>query len=110
MMPEFIEKWSTLYMALSAKQRKHLKGLAHHRKPVVRVGNAGVTPAVLKEIEQALGFHELLKIRLPGVERDKRHGLLERICQATGADTVQEIGRMAVVYRRAKKPRIACPD
>lgn len=97
-------------MALTAKQRKYLKALAHHRKPVVQLGNAGITPAVLAEIGQALDFHELLKIRLPGVERDKRRRLVEEICQATGADTVQEIGRMAVVYRRAKKPRIAFPD
>lgn len=97
-------------MALNAKQRKHLKALAHHRKPVVQVGNAGVTPAVIKEIDQALDFHELIKIRLPGVEREERHLLLERVCEATGAETVQEIGRMAAIYRRAKKPRLKFPE
>lgn len=97
-------------MALTPKQRKYLKALAHHRKPVVHLGNAGITEAVLAEIGQALDFHELLKIRLPGGERDQRHVLVERICAATGADLVQEIGRVAVVYRRAKKPRIVLPD
>lgn len=97
-------------MALNAKQRKHLKSLAHHRKPVVQVGNAGVTPAVIREITQALDTHELLKIRLPGVERDERHNLLEQVCEATGAEAVQEIGRVAVIYRRAKKPRLTLPE
>ena len=59
-------------MALNVRQRQHLKALAHHRKPVVQVGNAGITAAVIKEIELALGHHELLKIRLPGVEREAR--------------------------------------
>ena len=96
-------------MALSAKQRKHLKALAHHRKPVVQVGNAGITAAVIGEITLALDAHELLKVRLPGVERDARHALLGEICEAAGAEAVQEIGRMAVIYRRAKKPRLVFP-
>jgi len=96
-------------MALNVKQRKHLKALAHHRKPVVQVGNAGITAAVIKEIELALGHHELLKIRLPGVEREARTEMLKKICAATGADAVQEIGRMAVIYRPAQKPRLVIP-
>jgi RNA-binding protein len=97
-------------MPLTPKQRKHLKALAHHRKPVVQVGNAGVTAPVVREITQALDAHELLKIRLPGVERDARHALLEQVCEATGAEAVQEIGRVAVIYRRAKKPRLKFPE
>jgi RNA-binding protein len=97
-------------MALNVKQRQHLKTLAHHRKPVVQVGNAGITAAVIKEIELALGRHELLKIRLPGVEREARSEMLKKICAAAGADTVQEIGRMAVIYRPAEKPRLKLPE
>jgi RNA-binding protein len=96
-------------MALTTRQRQHLKGLAHKQKPVVMLGNAGVTDAVIKEIDQALEHHELLKIRLPGVERAQRTEMFQRICQATGAEAVQEIGRMAVLYRPAQKPRLALP-
>jgi RNA-binding protein len=96
-------------MTLNVKQRQHLKALAHHRKPVVQVGNAGITAAVIMEIEVALGHHELLKIRLPGIERDIRNEMLKKICEATGADAVQEIGRVAVIYRRAQKPRLIFP-
>jgi RNA-binding protein len=96
-------------MALSVKQRKHLKALAHHYKPVVRMGNAGVTVPVIQEIELALERHELLKIRLPTVARAERTQMLKQICETCGADAVQEIGRVAVIYRRAEKPRIALP-
>lgn len=96
-------------MPLSAKQRQYLKGLAHKRKPVVLLGSAGVTAPVLKEIDQALEHHELLKIRLPGIERDERHAMFTQICEATAAEAVQEIGRTAVLYRRARKPRLEIP-
>lgn len=97
-------------MALNVKQRQHLKALAHHRKPVVQVGNAGITAAVIKEIELALGHHELIKIRLPGVEREARTEMLKKICAATAANPVQEIGRMVVIYRPAEKPRLKLPE
>jgi len=97
-------------MALNVRQRQHLKALAHHRKPVVQVGNAGITAAVIKEIELALERHELLKIRLPGVEREARTEILKKICEATGAGAVQEIGRIAVIYRPAEKPHLKLPE
>jgi RNA-binding protein len=96
-------------MSLTAKQRQFLKGLAHKRKPVVLLGNAGATAPVLAEIDGALEHHELLKIRLPAVERPERRAMVEDICVKTGAEAVQEIGRVAVLYRRARKPRIELP-
>ncbi len=96
-------------MALTQTQIKHLKALAHHRKPVVTVGNAGLTAAVLREIGIALKAHELIKIKLPALERDERQRIFERICDESGAEPVQHIGRMAIVYRRAAKPKIQLP-
>ena len=95
---------------MTPKQRKHLKALAHHRKPVMQIGQAGITAAVIKEIELALERHELLKIRLPGVARDARAEMLAKICASTTAAAVQEIGRTAVIYRRAEKPRLKLPE
>jgi RNA-binding protein len=69
-----------------------------------------MTPAVIAEIDRALEHHELLKIRLPGVEREDRSDMVRAVCEATGAEAVQEIGRMAVLYRRARKPRLALPE
>jgi RNA-binding protein len=96
-------------MPLKIAQIKYLKGLAHHRKPVVTVGNAGLTAPVLAEIRLALKAHELVKIKLPALERDERDALLARICDETEAEPVQRIGRMAVIYRRAAKPKIQLP-
>jgi len=96
-------------MSLTLPQIKHLKALAHHRKPVVMVGTAGVTEPVLAEIRIALQAHELVKVKLPAVERAERDAMLGQICRATEAEPVQHIGRMGVIYRRAEKPKIQLP-
>lgn len=96
-------------MPLTQKQIKHLKALAHHRKPVVMVGAAGVTAPVLAEIAIALKAHELIKVKLPAVERSERQALFDHICRDSQAEPVQHIGRIAVLYRRAEKPKIQLP-
>lgn len=96
-------------MSLKPSQIQYLKGLAHHRKPVILVGAAGLSAAVLNEIRIALKTHELLKIRLPALERADRQSLFEQICRDTEAEPVQHIGRMAVIYRRGEKPKIQLP-
>jgi RNA-binding protein len=96
-------------MTLTTPQIKYLRSLAQSRKPVVTVGAAGLTEAVFVEIRAALRAHELVKIKLPAIERQERDGLLERICTDTAAEAVQRIGRVAVIYRRADKPKIQLP-
>ena len=68
------------------------------------------TAPLLKELEIALERHELLKIRLPAGDRAERTQLVRQICDSTGAEAVQEIGRVAVVYRAARKPRFVIPE
>lgn len=97
-------------MALTQKQMKFLKALAHHRKPVVTVGNNGVTAAVLKEVGVALKAHELIKVKLPAGAKSERIAMIGEICTGTHAKPVQHIGRIAVVYRRNSKPKIQLPD
>ena len=87
---------------LTPAQRQTLKGRAHALDPVVLIGAAGLTPAVLGEIHRALDSHELIKIRVLGEDRHARDRLLIEICGATGAAAVQHIGKVIVVYR--KKP------
>jgi len=96
-------------MALNIRQKKFLRQQAHARKPVVTVGNPGLTPAVLAEIRSALKTHELLKIKLPAAERAARDALLAQICSATEAEPVQLIGRVAIIYRPSDKPKIQLP-
>lgn len=94
---------------LTPAQRQYLRGLAHSRQPVVMIGGQGLTAAVLKEIEHALGAHELVKIKAASDELDVRRGWLTEICASTGAVPVQQIGKVLVIYRAAAKPVITLP-
>ena len=96
-------------MELNERQRRHLKGLAHPLKPVILMGNAGLTPAVVAETQRALADHELIKVRLPGLERDERDAQLARLAADTGSALVTRIGHVAVLYRPAAAPRILLP-
>ncbi|MFO1372553.1 MAG: ribosome assembly RNA-binding protein YhbY [Candidatus Competibacteraceae bacterium] len=92
---------------LTNPQKRHLKALAHHRKPVVIVGDNGVTPAVMQEIVQALDYHELIKIRVNAADRDARDAMIADICVLTTAVLVQRLGHIATLFRRnPEAPRI----
>jgi putative YhbY family RNA-binding protein len=93
---------------LTPAERQALKGRAHRLNPVVLIGEAGLGPAVLAEIDRALNAHELIKIRVMGADRDARETLLAEVCAATGAAPVQHIGKVLVVYR--ERPPEAVED
>ncbi len=96
-------------MPITQSQRRHLRKLAHHLKPVVIIGNAGLSEGVLGEIDTALAHHELIKVRVNAADREERQAMIERIAQATGADWVLSIGHVAAFYRAAEKPKIVLP-
>lgn len=86
---------------------KYLRSLAHALKPVVRLGQHGLTEAVVKELDGALSHHELVKIKLSVSEREARLVQLNAICEAVDANCVQQIGHTATLFRRnQKKPVI----
>lgn len=86
-------------MSLTSAERKRLLPRCSRLKPVVMVGNAGVTDAVLAELDRALLAHELVKVRVNAAEREERRSLAERLVSATGSDLVQAIGHVVVLYR-----------
>ena len=92
---------------LNSAERRALRARAHALHPVVMIGEAGLTPAVLKEVDIALKSHELIKIRVLGNDRDRRASLFGEICSALGAAPVQAIGKMLVVFR--PRPETAEP-
>ena len=95
---------------LTESQKKHLRGLGHTLKPVVLVGNAGLTSAVVREIGLALDAHELTKVRVRSGDRDARDAAIASMCEQTGALLVQKIGNTALIYRRnPDQPRIRLP-
>ena len=85
---------------MTALRRKALKARAHSLHPILQLGEKGLTDAVVAEIERALGAHELVKIRAAPFNREERDVALVSICERTGAEAVQHIGKILVVYRQ----------
>ncbi|TAN65464.1 MAG: ribosome assembly RNA-binding protein YhbY [Methylobacter sp.] len=83
---------------MNSADKKKLRAQAHSLKPVIMIGQSGLTAAVLAEIELALDSHELIKARIRA-EREDRKQISEKICAATGAELIQSIGQIAVIYR-----------
>ena len=77
-----------------------LKARAHSLEPVVIIGGKGLTDEVVKEVDRALGAHELIKVRAPAMDRDERERAFKAICERTGAAPVQSIGKVFVLYRK----------
>jgi RNA-binding protein len=98
-------------MALSEKQKKHLRRLAHPMSPIVMLGNAGLTDAVVAELDRALTDHELVKVSARVGERDARNEALDTLASRTQSELVQRIGHVGVFYRRrAELSKILLPD
>jgi RNA-binding protein len=97
---------------LSEKQRRHLRGLAHDLKPLIRLGNSGLTDAVATETARALHDHELIKVKASGGgDRATRDTLFAGLAQRTASALIHRIGNVAVLYRpNATLPRIVIPD
>ena len=96
-------------MNLSNKQKQYLKGLAHPLKPVVQLGNNGLTEGVLAEIENALSFHELIKVKVPSDDKEEKQLIMEAIIGETNAVQVQVIGHVLVMYRQSDEKKISIP-
>ena len=97
-------------MSLAKNQIKFLRGLCHDLKPVVMLGQKGLTDAVLNELDGALDHHELVKVKLSVDDRDARKQLIEQICRQCRAEAVQVIGKTVSIYRlNEKQPVIALP-
>lgn len=91
---------------LSPARRRDLRARAHELDPVVFVGAPGLSAQVLAEVDRSLTSHELIKVRV-NAERADREAMLEEICRRTGAQPVQHIGKILVLFR--EKPESPAP-
>ena len=96
-------------MALSPRQRKFLRAQAHDLSPVAFVGQNGLTDAVVKEIDCNLTCHELIKVRLRVEDKSELLAATTPVLERTGAELVQVIGRLMVLYRPAPEQKLALP-
>lgn len=92
---------------LPVEQLRVLKRRAHALKVVVTLGAAGLNDSVLAEIDQSLTHHELMKLRLPAVDKPQREALTTAICTPLGAHRVQQIGFILTLYRKTPEKKAA---
>lgn len=98
-------------MELTERQRRHLRRLGHALKPVIQIGDAGLTEPVANETERALHDHELIKVKVRGTDRDARDAMLAELARRTGSALVQRIGHVAVLYRpNPEMAKLVIPD
>ena len=90
-------------MTLNTATKKRLRAQAHPLKPVVMIGQHGYTTAITAAIDEALGDHELIKVRMRGIEREERPGVVDEICRHLDAESVALVGGVATLYRRRPK-------
>lgn len=92
---------------LSGKQRKHLRGLAHHLSPLIRVGHEGLSDGLKDAVDQALATHELIKIKLLESAPIGKKEFAEEVAGRCGGHVAGVVGRTIILYRRhPDKPQI----
>ena len=95
---------------LSASQKRYLRGFAHDLSAVILVGQKGVTPALLKELDGALAHHELVKVKLADKDRESRAASIEQMRESSDAEIVQTIGHVVCLFRRhPREPKFELP-
>ena len=85
---------------LTNRERAHLKARAHALEPVVQTGSSGLTDRLVAEVDRALTAHELIKVKVPGDDRDARVAIGDEICTRTGATAVHRVGKVIILWRR----------
>ena len=90
---------------LKGYQKKYLKGLVHGRKPLVFVGQKGLSPTVTQAVDEALEKHELIKVKfIDFKEKDQKEKIVGAIEKETASELVGMVGHMAIFYRQQKDP------
>jgi RNA-binding protein len=98
-------------MSLSEKQLRYLRGRAHALKPVIQIGQNGLTASVCAETTRALADHELIKVRVQASDRTARDALIVELARRTACALVTRIGHTAVLFKpRTPLSRIPLPE
>lgn len=86
-------------LEITTEQRRALRARAHALNPVVSISENGLTESVVKEIDNSLKAHELIKVRVYGDDRGQRESWYAEICATLSAAPVQHIGKLLVLWR-----------
>ena len=90
-------------MTLTEQQKKRLRGLGHKLKPVISVGTGGLSDPLLDEFERSLEHHELMKVKVSTGDRDERDTAIRALCEHSGAQLIQRVGNIGLLFRKKKK-------
>ena len=90
--------------ALSGKQKKHLRKIAHHLRPIVTLTKLDFTENALKETIRAMSDHELIKVKIEDPDKLKRHAIGSKISKLTNSNLIQTIGKCVVLYKASPEP------
>lgn len=93
-------------MTLTPDRKKHFRSIGHNLKPVVTIAGKGLTEGVIAETDRALEDHELIKVKVAIADRDSRKEAIDALCGSCNAELIQEIGKVALLFREARKPKI----
>jgi RNA-binding protein len=94
---------------LNSKQISYLKSLSHSINAVVQIGNKGLSESVIKEIEESIKAHELIKIQVQDNDKTKRQEILNLICKKLGTVSINHIGKQLIVFKPNAEPKIKLP-
>lgn len=89
--------------SLSIQERKRLRQIGHALNPVVMIGDKGLAESVIEELQRALNDHELIKVKVSGEDREVRAAIITELAEVSGAQIVQTIGKIALLYKKAAK-------
>ena len=97
-------------MTLSESQKKYLRGRGHDLKPVITVGDAGLSASLMAEYESTIAHHELIKVRIRVGDRGARNAIIDELCASSSAELIQRVGNVALIYREnADEKKIIIP-
>jgi RNA-binding protein len=92
--------------ALTSKEKKYLKGLAHPLSAVIQIGKEGVSERLIAAMDQELLIHELIKVKIGNNSGLEKHETSSLLAATTASHLVQLIGKTIVLYRaNPKKPK-----
>jgi len=91
-------------MSLDNKKKRELKAQAHHLKTIIQIGQHGVSENVIKETDNALNTHELIKVHIQDDDRDARQEAALLLAEKTNAELIHKIGKVFVLFRQNEKP------
>ena len=91
-------------MSLTPEQKKHFPTLGHKLNPIVTVAGKGLTETIQLEVDRALEDHELIKVKFAVGDREVKKEMIRELCSIVEATIIQEIGHIALIYRKSLDP------